>query len=306
MIQIDRDSSTPVHEQLAEQIRYLIVSGRYEVGMVLPSTRVLGEQVNVSFHTVRKAYQLLEQGGLLDARIGSGYRVKERAPLGKSERIERGAAIVQEALHRLIGLGLHESEIEYLVQEQLETLAAEHEHHKILFAAPYLELAEIVSGTLSHILQRYVEPTEIEGLARHQDADYVLARFADVQFAQETLPHADVHGVVVYLRPDTLQAVAVLLPHETLGLVTRQASSIGPLSAELRAQSGFSGQLLAAPVETDAPQLARLAEQTDLLVYTPACRRRLLPVLNLVRRHTPLHIVVSPESLDNLRERLPG
>ena len=107
MITIDRTSNVPLHEQLVEQLRFFIASGHYKIDETLPSTRTLARQVGVSFHTVRKAYQQLEQEGLLEARVGSGFKVKERVPLGKTERIERGATIVQEALQKLIGLGLH-------------------------------------------------------------------------------------------------------------------------------------------------------------------------------------------------------
>ena len=122
MITIDRSAGTSVQEQLAGQLRYLIASGHFQVEELLPSTRALGRQLGVSFHTVRKAYQQLEQEGLVEARVGSGYRVKARQVLGKSERYERGAAIVEDALQRLIGLGLQEAELEHLIAEQLGRL----------------------------------------------------------------------------------------------------------------------------------------------------------------------------------------
>ncbi len=136
MITLDRSSSTPVGEQLAEQLRYQIVSGRYRVGDALPSTRALGDQVGVSFHTVRKAYQALQADGLVEARVGSGYTVTEHVPLAKGERMERGAAVVHEALQRLLGLGLTEAEVEYLVHEQLGLLDHAGRARKVLFVAP--------------------------------------------------------------------------------------------------------------------------------------------------------------------------
>ena len=52
-ITIRRTSKTPVHEQLVEQLRYLIASGHYQIDQPLPSTRVLAKQLSISFHTVR-------------------------------------------------------------------------------------------------------------------------------------------------------------------------------------------------------------------------------------------------------------
>ena len=115
-LQIDRDANMPVREQLINQLRYLIASGHYKVNETLPSTRTLGDQLDISFHTVRKAYQELEDEGLLSSRVGSGYRVEERTPLAKSERMERGAKVVNDTLQQLVGLGLSDAEIESLFQ----------------------------------------------------------------------------------------------------------------------------------------------------------------------------------------------
>ncbi len=306
MITIDRASNTPVYEQLVEQLRYLIASGHFQVDERLPSTRMLAGQVGASFHTVRKAYQQLEREGLLAARVGSGYRVRERAPLSKGERIERGALIVQEALQRLIGLGLQEAEVEYLFQEQFDLLKSAQTGHKLVFAAPYREMADLCAEQIALALQQTVEPSTLDGLARHQDADFVLAPFADLRRVMEQLPRADALGVVVYLKPEALERIARLLPHETLGLVTRYADAIPPLMAGLRAQTGFNGQILAASIDEGARHLERFIAQTDLVAYTPSCRRRLVPLLGEARRHVAVFPVVSRDSLEALRQAVPG
>ena len=42
MIQLDREASTPVGEQLVEQLRFQLATGRFRPGQTLPSTRELG------------------------------------------------------------------------------------------------------------------------------------------------------------------------------------------------------------------------------------------------------------------------
>ena len=306
MITIDRTSNVPVHEQLVEQLRFLIASGQFKIDEILPSTRALGRQTGVSFHTVRKAYQQLEQEGLLEARVGSGFRVKERVPLGKSERIERGASIVQDALQKLIGLGLQESEVEYLFNEQLEMLTGQRQGHKLIFAARSRELASLCAEQIAMGLQQAIEPIVLDDLGLHQDADYVLTRFAEVRRVMEVLPRADVLGVVVFLGLEAMEQVARLLPHQTLGLVTRYSDAIPPLTAELKAQTGFKGQAIATSLEAGTGPLRPVIEQADLLVYTPPCRRRLLPLLLPDRKHVAVAPVVSRDSLERLRQVVPG
>ncbi len=306
MITIDRASNVPVHEQLVEQLRYLIASGQFKIDETLPSTRALARQTGVSFHTVRKAYQQLEQEGLLEARIGSGFRVKERAPLGKSERIERGASIVQEALQKLIGLGLQEAEVEYLFQEQLEMLTGERPGHKLIFAGRSREMAALCAEQIAMGLQQAIEPVALGDLEMHQDADFVLTRFAEVQHVMEVLPRTDVLGVVVFLAPEALEQVARLLPHQTLGVVTRYSDAIPPLTSELRAQTGFKGQAIATSLEAGTGPLRPIIEQADLLIYTPPCRRRLLPLLAPNRKHVVVAPVITRDSLERLRQVVPG
>src|SRR5690606_24682590 len=120
MISIDRASSVPVQTQLCDQLRFLIATGRFRIGERLPSTRGLADRLSLSYHTVRSAYRTLEEEGVIEGRAGSGYLVKERSALARGDRMEAGAAVVQEAVRKLVGLGLTSDDIEYLYQEQVE------------------------------------------------------------------------------------------------------------------------------------------------------------------------------------------
>ncbi len=306
MITIDRTSILSVHDQLVDQIRYLIASGHFKVGNQLPSTRLLGEQVGVSFHTIRKAYQQLESEGLLQARVGRGYVVQERAPLDKEARMDRGAAIVQESLQRMIGLGLDESEMEYLFQEQLTQLLSESGKLKMGFAAGYRESAILCARQLSMALQQTVEAWILPELDQHVDADFVFVRLSDLQAVRSRMPRADVIGVATALPLEQLKSVSELLPDKTLGLITRYADAIGPLSAEIRHDSGFRGQIMAVSIEDGARHLEQFIPQTDFILYTPGCRRALSA--HLYGAHPSAEIVpnLSSESLELIRKSIPG
>ena len=306
MISIDRNAGTSVHDQLLEQLRYQIASGQYKVEDPLPSTRKLGEQLGVSFHTVRKVYQALEQEGLLEARQSSGYVVRERSPLSKGERMERGAAVVHEMLQRLVGLGLEESEIEYLVQEQAALLEGAGTRHKLLVVAPFREMAESCAEQLKLNLQQPVDAAVPSELGRHQDADYVFATFELLREAMARVPQADVRGLAVHVRPEALEAAARLLEAQSLGLVTRHADAVAPLLALLRAQTGFAGQMIAISLDEGGRQLTQpFLHQVDLLLYTPSCRRRVRPLLGEGTAHAELGFEIGRDSLDAIRQAVP-
>ncbi|MBU2712165.1 aminotransferase-like domain-containing protein [Zooshikella harenae] len=60
---------------LAQQLCKQIHSGVFIAGQRLPSVRVLAQQTNMSISTVLRAYQLVEDKGLIEARHKSGYYV---------------------------------------------------------------------------------------------------------------------------------------------------------------------------------------------------------------------------------------
>jgi GntR family transcriptional regulator/MocR family aminotransferase len=70
-IQIDLACDRALHEQIGEQIRFLISGGKLRPGCYIPSTRQLAEHLGVSRNTVLLAYQRLASEGYIDATKGS-------------------------------------------------------------------------------------------------------------------------------------------------------------------------------------------------------------------------------------------
>lgn len=294
-----------MREQLIEQLRYLIASGHFQVEETLPSTRKLAERIGISFHTVRKAYQALQDEGLVDAQVGRGYTVLNRTPLEKSERMERGAAVVHDALQMLIGLGLNDAEIEYLFHEQSNLLEHAQLERKLLVAHPAPELGEQLAEAIGRALQRAVSAVSLERIRTHQDADFVFTPFEHLNAALEAVPRADTIGVVSHLPAALLERIARLRNEDAVALVTRRPSTLQPLTQHLRAQSGYGGPIMGAAVENGTEHLASFLDQSDLVLYTPASRRRVRPLLDDDQAHASVHLLVSPDSLDAIRSAVP-
>ncbi|NPV69369.1 MAG: PLP-dependent aminotransferase family protein [Firmicutes bacterium] len=90
-ITIDRDISTPVYRQIADQIRDLILSGEFGPGRRLPAERKLAESLGVNRSTIINAYGELQASGLVESRFGRGTTVLA-APLGSPPAGDRQAA----------------------------------------------------------------------------------------------------------------------------------------------------------------------------------------------------------------------
>ena len=72
ILRIDPTGAVPVSEQIAEQIRFAIATGRLEPDEKLPSVRALARDLLVNPNTVAKVYRDLEREGILRTRPGSG------------------------------------------------------------------------------------------------------------------------------------------------------------------------------------------------------------------------------------------
>jgi DNA-binding transcriptional MocR family regulator len=72
MFELDRSSSTPLYQQLRDQIRQRIFSGSLPAGTRLPPERALANTLGVNRTTVVNAYRELAAEGLVEGRVGHG------------------------------------------------------------------------------------------------------------------------------------------------------------------------------------------------------------------------------------------
>ncbi|MFF4508876.1 GntR family transcriptional regulator [Streptomyces sp. NPDC001401] len=79
-IVLDRTSRTPLHRQLAEQLRRAIECGRLAPGAVLSSEPRMAEEMGLSRITVRHAIRSLTEQGFLVRRRGIGTHVAHGRP----------------------------------------------------------------------------------------------------------------------------------------------------------------------------------------------------------------------------------
>ena len=64
-ILIDPTSTTPLYEQIVQQIQRQILSGTLPQGELLPGVRTLAADLSVSIITTRRAYEELERDGYI-------------------------------------------------------------------------------------------------------------------------------------------------------------------------------------------------------------------------------------------------
>jgi len=71
-VHVNSRLDTPIVVQLKEQLTWLIASGQIQAGECLPSIRHMAAHLAINLHTVRSAYQRLEEQGLVVTHHGAG------------------------------------------------------------------------------------------------------------------------------------------------------------------------------------------------------------------------------------------
>ncbi len=124
LISLTKDSDIPLRQQLAEQIVFLITTGKLRAGEEMPSVRALARRVHVHHNTVSEAYQELVRRGWLTGRHGSrllvGAPAKDRpAPSSLDE-------LINESIRRAKEMGYSLQALQRRVRERLLAEAPDH------------------------------------------------------------------------------------------------------------------------------------------------------------------------------------
>lgn len=76
-LSVSLTTGEPIYRQIVEQIRQQIMSGKLREGEMLPSIRSLAHDLRISVITTKRAYDELEQEGLVVSVTGKGTFVTE-------------------------------------------------------------------------------------------------------------------------------------------------------------------------------------------------------------------------------------
>ncbi|HIT52454.1 MAG TPA: GntR family transcriptional regulator [Candidatus Fimivicinus intestinavium] len=110
-ILISNASGKPIYDQIASQIKELIISGRLAQGDPLPSMRLLAQELRISVITTKRAYEELERDGFIESFPGKGSFVARRnMEFIREEQLKKVESYLQQAveLARESGVSLEE------------------------------------------------------------------------------------------------------------------------------------------------------------------------------------------------------
>jgi GntR family transcriptional regulator len=122
-LHISPSDGVPIYQQIVNQVKYLVASGRLRPGEELPPIRVLADKLTVNPNTVARAYRELEVAGVVTKRRTAGTYVSDAgSPLARRERLrilaERADALLAEARQMNVSL----DEVLELLRERDEAM----------------------------------------------------------------------------------------------------------------------------------------------------------------------------------------
>src|SRR5918997_1196084 len=235
-LQINSKSHVPVHVQLKEQIKHLILTGRFEVGSRLPSIRAMAGFLRVNRNTVARVISDLEREGFVESRRGSGVYVVEPP-------VDEEASRRQEVLERVMDLAAAQG---VSVEELGNALLARsgvrpQEKVPILFVECTEAELDQFSSELEEQLPVEVEKVLLEDLPARLSAEegppwrMAVTTFFHVHEVQELVEPLGIETVALLAEAtlESLQRLTELPPGTPVGVVGNTQTCMENLSRSL-------------------------------------------------------------------------
>lgn len=284
---------------LEQQIR----SGEYRFGTRLPTVRELAEQYRVNKNTAARAYQILEQRGLIDVSRGRGAFVCARSEVDQPTLQQQIERIVQAARQS----GLSRSQLLDLINGAIHQSYGS-ETPRVLFVECNRRDVETLGDELESIADTPMDRALLDDVLRDpvtlvQRSDLIVTTFQHLGQIRQAVPASARQRVIGVLATPSHESLLALarLHVPTFGLVCDSPGTIESLSHIIRTYHPTS--VVVPALIDDRTRLHEMIEQVDALVVTRSCRERLL-ALNPVLPVITVVFTIDQQSIDFLRRRL--
>lgn len=152
-IRLSKNSEIPVHQQLAEQIVFLISTGKLRPSEQLPSVRALARLLGIHRNTVSKAYAELVSRDWLKRKKGSRLSVVPAVYLRGRDSHDKLDELIDQSTERAREMGYSLATLRKRVAERLALQPPDH----VLVVEPESGLRMIIQKELRGVIKMRVE-----------------------------------------------------------------------------------------------------------------------------------------------------
>lgn len=274
-IHLEPASHMPVHAQISEQIKFLILSGEIQPGNKLPTAVEMAASLRVNSNTVLKAYQTLVRQGLIECQRGRGCIVVDRSDTVGQKVYPHILAIIDRAIEQASRLGVNPEDFSAFAYARARQRRATQLKQQIVF----VECATPIASELAQIIQRalgiQVVPVVLHdlkaptpGLAQLlAETSVVATTFFHVQEVRGLLGRAKKEIVALGLKPhlESLLRIAAIPPGTPTAVVCVSVERAQELQQSLE-DAGITGLKLVLGGTDDLPRLAETIQGLPVVI----------------------------------------
>ena len=116
-MQLLQNSGVPIYQQIADSFKSDILTGKFKQGEYLPSIRGLARDLKISVITTMKAYEMLEEEGLVTAAQGKGFYVNAQdSEMLKEQHLRKVETALTEAISAAKIAGISSEELKGMLE----------------------------------------------------------------------------------------------------------------------------------------------------------------------------------------------
>jgi len=268
---INPEVDVPIYQQLVDSIRAAIKNGTLPAGQQLPTVQEMTERLGIARGTIKRAYDELELGGLVEKAQGRGTFVRYQ-PANSNSRKEQAMAAIDDMLNHLEKMGFSPMEINIFLDLKLRQRAEQEAFVKVALVECNAECLSHMSEQLNHIggvdLHAYhLESIEQYPYQLNEDFDLVVTTSNHGDCLAKILPEK-VTLARTALRPSvhSLSGILKLQEGERLGIVGYSARFALLMYATCKSYVEDAEVFEPITAESERELEVYLADKTALLV----------------------------------------
>lgn len=221
---INPDLDIPIYQQIVDTIRSAAKKGLLAPGQKLPTVQEMSQNLSIARGTIKRAYDQLEQMGLVEKVQGRGTFLRlQNEHFGS--RKERAMAAIDNMFQQLEDMGLSRTEIHVFVGLRLRQLAEEEATVRLAVVECNQENLSCMSEQLRHIPGVDLYSYLLESIQQYpykleENFDLVITTAAHAAYIRSILP-AKARIARVALQPSAmyLHELIRLKPGKRLGIL---------------------------------------------------------------------------------------
>lgn len=110
-INLDYQSRTPIYEQIVNNIEKYVAVGILREKSQIPSIRELANNLGINPNTVKKAYDILENKGVIMTISTKGTFISNNTKMVLENKIDKEINLIKDKIRELENMGISKKEI---------------------------------------------------------------------------------------------------------------------------------------------------------------------------------------------------